>query len=89
MNSYPAELLVQLAPVMFVAGLPNAPSEVDEGGPAGEGLGQDQFSALAQRLRDVLGSQGKPAIWASEAMRKGKQFQVVFVDKVCAERVLQ
>ena len=83
MNSYPAELLVQLAPVMFVAGLPTtSTTEVVEDTALGDAHDQDQFTVLAQRLREVLGSQRKPAIWAPETVRKSKSFQVVFVDKV-------
>lgn len=83
MNSYPAELLVQLAPVMFVAGLPTTSStEAVEDTTLADAHDKDQFSVLAQRLREVLGSQRKPAIWAPETVRKSKSFQVVFVDKV-------
>ncbi|KAF8627616.1 hypothetical protein AX15_004317 [Amanita polypyramis BW_CC] len=68
MNSYPPELLVQLAPVMFVAGLED-PSAAKP---------QDSFSVLNQRLREALASQRKQAVWQSE---QTKTFQVVIVDK--------
>ncbi|KAK2463095.1 hypothetical protein APHAL10511_004750 [Amanita phalloides] len=68
MNSYPPELLVQLAPVLFVAGL-EAQSQ---------GKPQDPFNVLNQRLRDALVAQRKPAIWQSE---RTKTFHVVIVDK--------
>lgn len=69
MNSYPPELLAQLAPVMFVGGL-DVPAS---------GKSQDPFASLTHRLRDALGSQRKVAIWQPE---KSKTFQVVLVDKV-------
>lgn len=87
MNSYPPELLVQLAPVMFVAGLSDSPSSNAETMDP-DGRSQDQFTALAQRLREVLGTQRKATIWTSEATRKAKLFQVVFVDKVWKINVL-
>ncbi|KAF8633400.1 hypothetical protein AX17_004571 [Amanita inopinata Kibby_2008] len=68
MNSYPPEFLVQLAPVMFVAGLDAPPS----------GKSQDPFVVLNQRLREALLSQRKPAVWQPERTRT---FQVVIVDK--------
>ncbi|PFH52170.1 hypothetical protein AMATHDRAFT_74451 [Amanita thiersii Skay4041] len=68
MNSYPPELLVQLAPVMFVAGLDVAPT----------GKPQDAFAVLYQRLREALLAQWKPTIWQPE---RSKTFQVVIVDK--------
>ncbi|KAI0776280.1 Gryzun, putative trafficking through golgi-domain-containing protein [Trametes elegans] len=78
MNSYPPELLVQLAPVMFVAGLevqaqqpPSTPSGQQPGRP-------DAFQVLSVRLRDALVSQRKVSIWQPE---KSKTFQVVLVDK--------
>ena len=95
MNSYPAELIVQLAPVMFVAGLDTAagnqrrqtvstPSPDAAGGPSAPRAHtkQDPFAILAARIRDALASQRRPAVWAPEAARKSKAFQVVFVDKV-------
>lgn len=70
MNSYPAELLGQLAPVMFVAGL-DVPAEKT-------GKAQDPFTVLSLRLRDALLAQRKPAIWQPE---KWKTFQVILVEK--------
>jgi hypothetical protein len=66
MNSYPVELLTQLAPVMFVAGL-EIPSEQQ----------QDMFTNLTHRLRDALPTL-KSAIYQPE---KTKSFHVIFVDK--------
>ncbi|TFK77765.1 hypothetical protein K466DRAFT_668628 [Polyporus arcularius HHB13444] len=82
MNSYPPELLVQLAPVMFVAGLdtqahpPQTPASPNT--PTTPQSRQDPFYVLATRLRDALVSQRKVAIWQPE---KSKTFQVVLVDK--------
>ncbi|KAH9889488.1 Gryzun, putative trafficking through golgi-domain-containing protein [Cubamyces lactineus] len=67
MNSYPAELLVQLAPVMFVAGL-------DQPLPGK----QDPFYILSARLKDALSVQRKIGVWQPE---KSKTFQVIFVSK--------
>ncbi|EKM53402.1 uncharacterized protein PHACADRAFT_163712 [Phanerochaete carnosa HHB-10118-sp] len=66
MNSYPPELLAQLAPVMFVAG-PQSPAPKS----------QDSFSLLALRLKDMLQAQRRPAVWHPD---KAKTFQVIFVD---------
>ncbi|KAG9221235.1 hypothetical protein CCMSSC00406_0008930 [Pleurotus cornucopiae] len=66
MNSYPPELLAQLAPVMFATGL-DAPNAC-----------QDPFSVLASRLREALLAQRKVAVWQPE---KTKTFQVIVVDK--------
>ncbi|KAI3619017.1 glutathione transferase omega-1 [Moniliophthora roreri] len=90
MNSYPVELLTQLAPVMFVAGL-DAPEQVPQtvpptptsphdpaSPPPSRPQPQDPFTALILRLRDALVSQRKPSIWQPE---KPKIFQVVMVDK--------
>lgn len=75
MNSYPPELLTQLAPLMFVAGLDAVPPP-----PAGTpARSQDSFSALTARLRDSLMVQRKVAIWQPE---KNKTFNVVLVDRV-------
>ncbi|KAI8973973.1 Gryzun, putative trafficking through golgi-domain-containing protein [Trametes punicea] len=83
MNSYPPEFLVQLAPVMYVAGLDvpspqplpaNTPPATSTQPPAK----QDPFQVLSLRLRDALAAQRKVAIWQPE---KPKTFQVVFVDK--------
>ena len=94
MNSYPPELLVQLAPVMFVAGLDvhapqqpqtpasasaNAPVPQTPTTPASQGQRQDPFYVLSMRLRDALVAQRKVAIWQPD---KSKTFQVVLVDKV-------
>ncbi|KIY69509.1 hypothetical protein CYLTODRAFT_372663 [Cylindrobasidium torrendii FP15055 ss-10] len=79
MNSYPPELLVQLAPVMFVAGLdvptppPSSPAT-----PVTPSRPQDPFTVLSLRLRDVLLSQRKVGIWQPN---KFKTFQAVLVDK--------
>ncbi|KAK7036442.1 hypothetical protein VNI00_011639 [Paramarasmius palmivorus] len=88
MNSYPVELLTQLAPVMFVAGLdtpapatePSTPaSPQDPASPVpSRPQPQDPFTTLTVRLRDALVAQRKPAIWQPE---KSKIFQVVLVDK--------
>ncbi|KAI0365604.1 hypothetical protein BV20DRAFT_1056347 [Pilatotrama ljubarskyi] len=82
MNSYPPELLVQLAPVMFVAGLDAQPSQPQPNPPptpsAPQTPRQDPFQILSHRLRDALASQRKVAIWQPE---KTKTFQVVLVDK--------
>lgn len=67
MNSYPPELLAQLAPIMFVAGLDTPATK-----------SQDAFQVLTLRLRDALLAQRKVAIWQPE---KNKSFQVVLVDR--------
>ncbi|KAG5219790.1 Trafficking protein particle complex [Salix suchowensis] len=67
MNSYPPELLAQLAPVMFATGLD-----------ASNAFPQDPFSVLASRLREALLTQRKVAVWQPE---KTKTFQVIVVDK--------
>ncbi|EIM80572.1 uncharacterized protein STEHIDRAFT_67962 [Stereum hirsutum FP-91666 SS1] len=87
MNSYPPELLVQLAPVMFVAGLdvpnpnPATPSTEPEiivaspsPTPPSVRPQQDPFTILILRLRDALNAQRKVAVWQPE---KAKTFQVV------------
>lgn len=82
MNPYPSELLVQLAPVMFVAGLGvHAPAEtsVTTSPGAPRPSPQDLFEVLCLRLRDAFLLQRKPAVWQSE---KVKTFQVILVDKV-------
>jgi hypothetical protein len=84
MNSYPPELLVQLAPVMFIAGLevPAAsdpiPSATSDSPPSTRPP-QDPFNVLTIRLRDALLSQRTTSIWQPE---KSKTFQAVLVDKV-------
>jgi trafficking protein particle complex subunit 11 len=74
MNSYPIELLAQLAPVMFAAGLESTASISVEQPPSP----QDPFVSLSARLREALLSRRKVAIWQPE---KPKAFQVVLVDK--------
>lgn len=85
MNSYPPELLVQLAPVMFVAGLdiPPAPEQVPSatsGSSTPVRPAQDPFALLTIRLRDAFLSQRSTAIWQPD---KSKSFQTVLVEKVC------
>jgi len=80
MNSYPPELLAQLAPVMFVAGLdlPKAPSTVSGDAPSPPPKVQDPFSVLTIRLREALSNQRKVAIWQPD---KARTFQVILVDR--------
>ena len=82
MNSYPIELLAQLAPVMFVAGL-NLPPPPTSPPPAPTSTSipraQDPFASLITRLRTTLGALRQVSIWQSE---KTKAFQIVLVDKV-------
>ncbi|KAH9072843.1 Gryzun, putative trafficking through golgi-domain-containing protein [Lactarius deliciosus] len=82
MNSYPPELLVQLAPVMFIAGLdvPAVPEPVPSTAPGSppSTRPQDPFTSLTVRLRDALLSQRTAVIWQPE---KSKTFQAVSVDK--------
>ncbi|KAF8911521.1 Gryzun, putative trafficking through golgi-domain-containing protein [Gymnopilus junonius] len=80
MNSYPPELLAQLAPVMFVAGLDPAVSvpPTSPVSPSPMSKPQDAFQVLAVRLREALLAQRKVAIWQPE---KNKSFQVILVDK--------
>ncbi|KAJ2918543.1 hypothetical protein MD484_g1826, partial [Candolleomyces efflorescens] len=77
MNSYPPELLAQLAPVMFVAGLEPPPKQLPQEQDA-VASAPDAFQVLAIRLREALLSQRKVAIWQPD---KSKTFQVVLVDK--------
>jgi hypothetical protein len=81
MNSYPPELLAQLAPVMFVAGLGQAtpPNSGTPATPTTPGARSDPFQTLTARLRDVLLAQRKVAVWQAE---RSKTFQVILVDKV-------
>jgi len=89
MNSYPLELLAQLAPVMFVAGLnpptsPASPPPTPTLAPMSPTSpstprAQDPFASLVARLRTTLSTLRQVSIWQSE---KGKTFQVVLVDKV-------
>ena len=90
MNSYPIELLAQLAPVMFIAGLnpptsPTSPPVAPTSPPMSPTSpstprAQDQFASLITRLRTTLSALRQVSIWQSE---KAKTFQVVLVDKVC------
>ncbi|KAG8758578.1 hypothetical protein FRC14_007889 [Serendipita sp. 396] len=66
MNSYPIELLVQHAPLMFVAGLDVPPAE------------RDPFRPLILRLREVLTSRPKGLIWD---MNRASAFNILLVDK--------
>ncbi|GLB37359.1 putative foie gras liver health family 1 [Lyophyllum shimeji] len=77
MNSYPPELLAQLAPVMFVAGLDAFPPVPPQ--PSGPTPTRpNDFTVLAARLREALQAQRKVAVWQPE---KFKTFQVIIVDK--------
>jgi hypothetical protein len=80
MNSYPPELLAQLAPVMFAAGLdvPATPSTPNA-------RSQDPFTVLMMRLRDTLSEQRKVSIWQPE---KSTMFQVLIVDRVSAGLII-
>lgn len=80
MNSYPPELLAQLAPVMFVAGLDTAQPPEASGplSPPPTPTKANDFAILATRLREALQAQRKVAIWQPE---KSKSFQVILVDK--------
>ena len=71
MNSYPVELLAQLCPVMFVAGL-----DVRETQGGAEGV-QDSFSLLTIRLRDALTAR-KQAVFQP---KHPVPFHVLLVDK--------
>ncbi|KAI5826272.1 hypothetical protein K523DRAFT_419385 [Schizophyllum commune Tattone D] len=80
MNSYPPELLAQLAPVMFVAGL-DAPNKTEPSTPSPDPQAQppetpppstpskssDPFTVLILRLREALGVQRKVAIYQPPA----------------------
>ena len=76
MNSYPPELLAQLAPVMFVAGLD--PQAAPNSSPAPPPKSSDPFQVLSLRLREALLAHRKVAIWQPE---KNKSFQVILVNK--------
>ena len=81
MNSYPPELLVQLAPVMFVAGLDPPPTNAlpaTPTSPSPVAKPQDAFQVLTLRLREALLAQRKVAIWQPE---KNKSFQVILVER--------
>ncbi|KAJ7169134.1 Gryzun, putative trafficking through golgi-domain-containing protein [Mycena crocata] len=81
MNSYPPELLAQLAPVMFVAGL-DAPATAATAQspttPTTPRSQQDPFAVLTVRLREALLAQRQVAIWQPD---KAKSFQIIPVDK--------
>ncbi|PVF96750.1 hypothetical protein CPB86DRAFT_736228 [Serendipita vermifera] len=66
MNSYPIELLVQHAPLMFVAGLETPSSK------------QDPFYALINRLREALSARPKGMIWDKN---RASAFNILLVDK--------
>lgn len=76
MNSYPPELLAQLAPVMFVAGLDQ--QAAPDSSPVPPQKSSDPFQLLSVRLREALLAHRKVAIWQPE---KNKSFQVVLVNK--------
>ncbi|KAG6857740.1 hypothetical protein H0H87_004156 [Tephrocybe sp. NHM501043] len=77
MNSYPPELLAQLAPVMFVAGI-DAGTTSQPPTPTSSKSSRDDFALLASRLREALQAQRKVAVWQPE---KAKTFQVILVEK--------
>ncbi|KAF7321602.1 hypothetical protein MKEN_00681300 [Mycena kentingensis (nom. inval.)] len=81
MNSYPPELLTQLAPIMFVAGLdaPQAAPAVAQSPttPTTPRQQPDPFVLLASRLKDAFLAQRKVAIWQPD---KQKTFQIISVD---------
>lgn len=66
MNSYPIELLVQHAPLMFVAGLEVPPAK------------QDPFHSLVVRLREILSARPKGLVWDKN---RGSAFNILLVDK--------
>ena len=92
MNSYPAELLLQHAPLMFVAGLepPQSPppalvidnTATSPLSPQGALIpeSRDPFAVLTGRLRNALITRRRGAIWDSD---KTHRFNVLLVDKVC------
>lgn len=94
MNSYPIELLVQHAPMMFVAGLdvPPTPSVVPpSNGTASEPTvsladgnqslpdSRDPFVVLQSRLKAAFTARRRGSIWD---LNKSKHFNVIVVDKV-------
>jgi hypothetical protein len=98
MNSYPFELLVQHAPLMFVAGLEDhspshpivtvngdTPSPNQERRDSVNQDARDSFAVLTSRLRNSLASRRRRAIWD---LNKSHHFNVVLVDKVCSSAVL-
>ncbi|KAF5386217.1 hypothetical protein D9615_002311 [Tricholomella constricta] len=78
MNSYPPELLAQLAPIMFVAGLDAFPTPSSSQPSTPTSTRANDFGLLAARLREALQAQRKAAIWQPE---KTKTFQVILVDR--------
>ncbi|KZT58702.1 hypothetical protein CALCODRAFT_432256 [Calocera cornea HHB12733] len=90
MNSYPSELLLQLAPLMFVAGLEAFPPPVPTTTATAPATGSSSssnsaspppangFALLAHRLRKTLGVHRKSSVWDPE---RGKDFDVLLVDK--------
>lgn len=91
MNSYPSELLTQLGPVMFIAGLDMVPdtsqsdTETSEDDRIlGKRLQGDPFILLAKRLREVLQETSikKGTIWVGDTERAGPGFRILLVDKV-------
>ncbi len=73
MNSYPIELLVQHAPLMFVAGLEVPPAE------------RDPFRSLIIRLREVLTSRPKGLVWDKN---RASAFNILLVEKASAFHLL-
>lgn len=67
MNSYPVELLVQHAPLMFVAGLDTPSSK------------QDPFYTLITRLREALTTRPKGLVWDRH---RSTAVNILLVDKV-------
>lgn len=74
MNSYPPELLTQLAPVMFVAGLDATPKMAS----SNQSTKAQDFNVLTMRLREALQAQRTAAFWQPE---RSQTFQIVLVDK--------
>ncbi|KAF8514641.1 Foie gras liver health family 1-domain-containing protein [Hysterangium stoloniferum] len=90
MNSYPSEFLMQLGPVMFIAGLdtpvetPPSDTETSEDDRIlGKRVQDDPFILLTKRLRDVLleKSAKKGTIWVGDAERTDPAFRMILVDK--------
>lgn len=96
MNSYPVELLVQHAPLMFVAGLGDSSSSPVPNSANGDLLGapplherrgsvnqdaKDPFLVLSSRLRNSFASRRRGAVWD---LNKSHHFNILLVDKVNA-----
>lgn len=93
MNSYPVELLVQHAPLMFVAGLEDIAASGQPIPVNGDALAspaqerrasvnqdsRDSFSVLTSRLRNSFASRRRGAVWD---LNKSNHFSVILVDKV-------